>query len=100
LDTNARYQAQKFCREQRISIMNQVAFALQDSIDRIGHIPAHLAHPHSIGAGSDASNLHFARGQFEEEENEEPLQPSSGPYFHGEEIRYLFTVGDGCIDTV
>jgi hypothetical protein len=59
-------------------------------IDRIRYIPANLGHPQSIGDGRDASNLYFARGQLEEEENEESLQPSSGPHFHGEEIRSYY----------
>ena len=73
--------------------MDQVALAIQDSIDRIGHIPANLSHPQPIRDGRDASNLHLARGQLDKEQNEESLQPSSGPHFHRRNPRLLSAPG-------
>jgi len=73
-------------REQRVSIMNQVPFASQDSWLDIREMAGDLAHPQAIGCLRDAGDLHFARRQVDEEQNEKPLQPSPGPHFHGEEI--------------
>src|SRR6185436_18264466 len=83
---NIGQQSEEFCAEQRVSIMNQVALAIQDSVYGIGEIPADLAHPKPIGSSSDACNRYLARRQLQEEQNEEPLQPATGPHFHGEEI--------------
>jgi len=66
--------------------MDQVALAIEDSIDCIGKISADLAHPPAVGGGRDAGNLHFACRQLDEEQHDEPLQPSSRPHFYGEGI--------------
>jgi hypothetical protein len=67
--------------------MDEVAFAQQDAVHRIGHVPPNLAHPQPVGGGGDARDLDLACGQIQKEQNDEALQPSSGPDFHGEEIR-------------
>jgi hypothetical protein len=67
--------------------MDQIAFASQYSVNRIGDISANLTHPQSIRARCYASDLHFPRRQINEEQDEEALQPSGGPDLHGEEIR-------------
>jgi len=36
---------QKFRREQRVAIMDQVELAMKDSVNRIRSIPANLIHP-------------------------------------------------------
>ena len=83
--------------EQRVAIMNQVALAIQDSVDGIGQIPADLAHPQAVGSGRDAGNLHLARRQLDEEQHDEPLQPSPGPHFHGEESRRPRSAPSVCV---
>jgi hypothetical protein len=40
---------------QRLSIMDQVAFALEDSLHRIGDIPADLVHPQLIRGRCDGT---------------------------------------------
>ena len=55
--------------------MDQIAFAIQNSVHRIGDISANLTHPQSIRAGCDASDLHFPRRQINEEQDEEGEQP-------------------------
>src|SRR4051794_23712642 len=45
LDPHPGQQAQKFGREEWITIVNQIALAVQDSVDRIRHTSANLAHP-------------------------------------------------------
>ena len=67
--------------------MDQVALAIQDSVDCVGYVPADLSHPQPIGDGRDPTDLYLARRQFDEEQDDEPLQPSAGPHFHSEEIR-------------
>src|SRR5437667_2377561 len=67
--------------------MDQIALAIQNSVDGIGKIPADLAHPQPVCGSRDARDLHLARRQLDEEQHDEPLQPPPGPHFHGEEIR-------------
>ena len=45
LHTNIGEHVQEISREQRVTIMNQKALAVQDTVDRIGQISADLAHP-------------------------------------------------------
>jgi len=59
--------------------MNQVAFSCQDSLLRIREIRGDLAHPQSVRDLRDARDLNLPRRQLDEEENNEPLEPSSGP---------------------
>ena len=44
LDTNIGKHVQELSREQRVSIMDQIALAMEHSVDRIANIPANLAH--------------------------------------------------------
>jgi len=66
--------------------MNQVALAVQDSVHRIGNIPADLEHPQPVCLRPAADDLHLSRRQLNEKQHDETLQTSPGPYFHGEEI--------------
>src|SRR5689334_6509819 len=66
--------------------MNQIAFAEQDSIHRVGRSSADLAHPESSGSRTDAGDLHLPCRQIDEEQNPETLQTLPGPDFHAEEI--------------
>jgi len=52
----------------------------------IREIASDLAHPQAIRCLRHSRDLHFARGQVDEEQDQKPLQPSPGPHFHGEEI--------------
>jgi hypothetical protein len=79
--------AQELGREQRVSIMDQVALALQNSIDGIRKISADLVHPQAIGPTRDSGDFDPSCRKFYKEQHDETLQPSSGPHFHGEEIR-------------
>jgi hypothetical protein len=66
--------------------MDQVTLAQQDSIDRVGGLPAHLAHPQAVRHTSNPSDLDPSCRQIEKEQHHKSLQPASGPYFHGKEI--------------
>jgi len=66
--------------------VNEVLFASQDSLLGIGEVSGDLAHPQAIRYLRHSRDLHLACGKVDEEQNEKPLQPSPGPYFHGEEI--------------
>src|SRR5205823_13388493 len=66
--------------------MNQIAFAEEDSIHRVGRISADLAHPESIGSRTDAGDFHLPCRQIDEEQNQETLQTFPRPHFHAEEI--------------
>jgi hypothetical protein len=76
----------KFPGEQRFTIMNQIAFAEQDSIHRVGRISADLAHPESIGSRTDAGDLHLPCRQIDEDQNQETLQTFPRPDLDAEEI--------------
>jgi len=43
--------AQKFVREQRIAIMNQIALAGEQPFDAVGQVASNLAHPPSVRRG-------------------------------------------------
>src|SRR5262249_42748591 len=53
--------AQELYREQRISIVDQVAFALEDSVHRISKVAPDLVHPEPIRNRCNASDLHLPR---------------------------------------
>src|ERR1700687_1268284 len=67
--------------------MDQIALAIQNSVDGIGKIPADLTHPQPVCGSRDARDLHLARRQLDEEQHDEPMQPPAGPGFCGEETR-------------
>jgi len=79
--TNIGKYVQKLGREQRVTIMDQLALAMLDSVHIVGEIPTDLAHPQPIGDGGNARDLHLARRQLDEEQHHESLQPFSGPHF-------------------
>src|SRR5436309_9417113 len=58
--------------------MDQIALAIQNSVDGIGKIPADLTHPQPVCGSRDASDLHLARRQLDEEQRDEPLQSPPG----------------------
>jgi hypothetical protein len=47
---------QEFSCEERIAVMDQVALANQNSVDRVGKIPPNLVHPQSVRRPSDPPN--------------------------------------------
>ena len=51
-----------------IPVDDQVLFAKQESIKRIGQIPGHLLHPQFVGTGSATSEMNSPRGHFHDEE--------------------------------
>lgn len=67
--------------------MDELPFAQQNAVHRISDAPTDLTHPWPVGLCGDARDFNLACGQIEKEENHKPLQPSSGPFFHREEIR-------------
>ena len=67
--------------------MNQIAFAEQDSIHRVGRTSADLGYPESIRSRTDAGDLDVPCRQIDEEQNQETLQTFPGPDFHAKEIR-------------
>jgi hypothetical protein len=87
LDPHPSQQVQEFCREQRVSIVDQIALAEEDSVHGVGDLAADLAHPQAVGGGGDTRDLHLARGQIEEEQHDKALQSPSRPHFDREEIR-------------
>jgi len=48
-------------RELRIPVVEQIAFAQQESIKGIGQLPGALLHEGARGMGHDTGNLHSAR---------------------------------------
>jgi hypothetical protein len=58
---------QELGREQRIAIVDQIAFPSQQSICRIRQVASDLAHPQSVHLRGDAGNLDFSRRQLDKE---------------------------------
>ena len=87
LDPDARQQTQEFCGEERVSIVDQIALAEEDSVHGVGDLAADLAHPQPVGSGRDPRDLDWARGQIEEEQHDKALQSPSRPHFDCKEIR-------------
>ncbi len=73
--------------KQRVSIVEQVTLADQESIDRIGDLTTALDHPRAVGLGPYPRNLDAPRGQVEDEQDGVPFQARRGPHLHREEIR-------------
>ena len=46
--------------------MDQVPLSIQDSVDRVGQIPADLAHPQPIRSFRNPADLDFPGGQLDE----------------------------------
>jgi hypothetical protein len=67
--------------------MDQVALAIQNSVEAIGKISANLAHPQTIRRRRDSGNFDPSRRKVDKEQHHESLQPSPGLHFHREEIR-------------
>ena len=66
--------------------MDQVALALEDSVNRVGQVAPDLVHPQPVRNRCDAGDLHLPRRQFDEEQHDEPLQSAPRPRFDGEEV--------------
>jgi len=49
----------KVRRLQRITILGQIAFSLQDAVHTIDSVSAHLSHPQTICLRCDSGDLHF-----------------------------------------
>jgi hypothetical protein len=64
----------------------EISLAVQDAVACIGENPADLAHAQARRGLRDRGNLGLGCGQLNEEQHEEPLQASTGPHFHGEEV--------------
>jgi hypothetical protein len=60
--------------------MDKISLAVQDAVVRIREIPIDLAHPQARFGRRDPGNLDLSCGPLDEEQHEEPLQPSPGPY--------------------
>jgi len=67
LNTHIVEQVQELSREQRVSIMDQITLALEDSVNRISNVSADLAHPQPVGIGTDTSDINLSRRQLDEE---------------------------------
>src|SRR5581483_12226074 len=77
---------QKLVGEQRISIVDQVTLALEDSVNHIGQVAADLVHPQPVRTRCNAGDFHFSRRQLDEEQHYESLQSTLRPRFDGEEV--------------
>ena len=85
-NANTRKNALKFCHEQWVTVMDQIALAIQNSVHCIRHISADLTHPQSVCIGCYASDFHPTSRQIDKEQDQEALQASSGPDLYGEEV--------------
>src|SRR2546427_266761 len=65
--------------------MDQIALAIQNSVDGIGKIPADLTHPQPVCGSRDARDSTLRVDNSNEEQHDEALQPPPDPHFHGEE---------------
>ena len=77
---------QEFHCKEWIAIVNQIALALEQPVYGVGQMAGDLTHPHPVGSGRDPGNLDTSDGQFEKEQNQEALQPLSGPDLNGKEV--------------
>ena len=77
---------QEFHCKEWIAIVNQIALALEQPVYGVGQMAGDLTHPHPVGSGRDPGNLDTSGGQFEKEQNQEALQPLSGPDLNGKEV--------------
>jgi hypothetical protein len=78
---------QKLCREQGVSVMDQVSFPDQEAFRSITEIACHLAHPEPLCLSGQSGNLHPRTRQVDEEEHQEPRQALASPGLDGEEVR-------------
>jgi hypothetical protein len=74
--------------EERISIVYQVAHALQDAVDGVGEIARHLLHPSAVRLPTDAGDLDTSRLDVDDEEDVVADQPSEREYLDREEPRW------------
>src|SRR3982751_6932760 len=74
-------------RTRLVTIMNQVAFPVQDSVHCVADVSADLTHPESTGAGCYARDLHLPTRQIQEEQDQQTLQTLGCPDLDRKEIR-------------
>ncbi len=84
--THATERTLKFLRKERIPIMYEHPFTLEESVVVVGQVAGLLQHPWFSRCMMDAYNLYPSRGQFDYEEDKEPCQARTRPCFQGEKI--------------
>ena len=72
--------------ELRVSIHQQVAFALEEAIERIGQVSGDLLHPDFVGIWCATSEMNSPRGHFHDEQEVVRDQATLGPDFDGGEV--------------
>jgi hypothetical protein len=73
--------------EFRVPVMEQISFAQQEPVERIGQLSSTLLHEGGRGMGRDAGKLHPACRQFHDHEHVIRHQPVPRRHLHGEEVR-------------
>ena len=66
--------------------MDQIACISEKAVDGIRQVSRHLLHPFIVGLMADASDLHPARFEVEDE-HKVADQPAAGQHFNREKIR-------------
>jgi len=66
--------------------VDQVTLAADNALVGIGQIPSNLVHPQSIRRSRNPSDLDLSCREFNEEQDDEALQPVPGPHLDCEEI--------------
>jgi hypothetical protein len=86
LDTRRAQGLAKRLGEERIAIVNQVAFPDKASLDRIADLPTAVNHAVTIWLRYDAGDFNVARRQVDYEEDGEAGESALNPDFDGEEV--------------
>ena len=74
------------CREEWITIVDQVAVLEQEAIEAVHERPSDSDHPVAIWILGDPCDGHSAGGQVDDEEHMEPGQPTECPGFNSEKV--------------
>jgi hypothetical protein len=76
----------KLCRVQRVTIVDEVTFSIEESGTTVCQVSRDLDHPGSIGIWSNACYLDPTSREFHHEEHCISNESERRPHLHGEEI--------------
>ena len=77
---------------ERVSIENEVVHVTEEAVVRVGEVSSYLRHPGFMRLTRDAGDLHGARLQLHDKEDDVLHQPAQGQCLDGEEVRGRQTV--------
>jgi hypothetical protein len=73
-------------REERVSVVDQVPLADQETIDAIGEVARHLLHPGAMRLPHDTGDLNPSGLEVDDEEHEGANEAGERQHLHGEEV--------------